>query len=70
MHCEIINRYFNVFFVEIQLKKENLKNVFRAPKPVYRILKQPGCVTDRFPIIRAVVYFNDPNIFIQSNICR
>ena len=65
MHCEIINRYFDVFFVEIQLKKENLKNVFRAPKPVYRTLKQP----DRFPIIKAVVYFNDPNIFIQSNIC-
>ena len=24
MHCEIIDRYFNVFFVKIQLKKENL----------------------------------------------
>ena len=69
MHCEIINRYFDVFFVEIQLKKENLKNVFRAPKPVYRTLKQPGYVTNRFLIIRAVVYFNDSNIFIQSNIC-
>ena len=27
MHCEIIDRYFNVFFVEIQLKKGNLKSV-------------------------------------------
>ena len=27
MHCEIIDRYFNVFFVEIQLQKENLKKV-------------------------------------------
>ena len=24
MHCEIIDRYFSVFFVEIQLQKENL----------------------------------------------
>ena len=28
MHCEIIDRYFNVFFIEIQLKKENLKWAF------------------------------------------
>ena len=28
MHCEIIDRYLNVFFVEIQLKKENLKCIF------------------------------------------
>ena len=28
MHCEIMNRYFNVFFVEMQLKKENLKSVW------------------------------------------
>ena len=31
MHCEIIDRYFNVFFVEIQLKQENLK-CFWAPE--------------------------------------
>ena len=30
MHCEIVDRYFNVFFVEIQLNKENLKIVFKA----------------------------------------
>ena len=30
MLCEIIDRYFNIFFVEIQLKKENLKHVFLA----------------------------------------
>ena len=28
MHCEIIDCYFNVFFVEIHLKKENLKSAF------------------------------------------
>ena len=32
MHCEIIDRYFNVFFVEIQLKKNILKSVFWAPE--------------------------------------
>ena len=31
MLCDIIDRHFNIFFVEIQLKKETLKNVFRAP---------------------------------------
>ena len=30
MHCEIIDRHFNVFFVEIQLKKGNLKSVLWA----------------------------------------
>ena len=30
MHCEIIDRYFNEFFVEIQ--KENLKSLFWAPE--------------------------------------
>ena len=28
MHYEIINCYFKIFFGEVQLKKENLKNVF------------------------------------------
>ena len=32
MHYEIIDSYFNIFFVEIELKKENLKNVFRVPE--------------------------------------
>ena len=26
MHCQIIDRYFNLFFVEIQLAKQNLKS--------------------------------------------
>ena len=26
MHCQIIDRYFNIFFVEIQLTKQNLKS--------------------------------------------
>ena len=29
---EIIDRYFNIFFVEIQLKKQNLKSIFLAPE--------------------------------------
>ena len=32
MHYEITDRYFNFFFVEIQLKKENLKSDFWAPE--------------------------------------
>ena len=31
-HCEIIDRYLKAFFVEIQLKKENLKIVFQEPE--------------------------------------
>ena len=44
MHCEIIDRYFNEF-VEIQLKEENLKSIFWAPKPVYQSPKRPEYVT-------------------------
>ena len=32
MLCEIIDRYINVTFAEIQLKKENLKRVFCVPE--------------------------------------
>ena len=32
MHCEIIDRYFNGFFVQIQLKKENFKSFFWVPE--------------------------------------
>ena len=32
MHCRIFDRHFNVFFAEIQLKKENLERVFSAPE--------------------------------------
>ena len=45
MHCQINHRYFNNFFVEIQLKKENLKSVFWAPKPEYRSPKRSEYVT-------------------------
>ena len=41
MHWEIINRQFNVFFVEKQLKKDNLKCAFW----VFFSPKQPGYVT-------------------------
>ena len=49
----IIDRHFNKFFVEIQLKKENLKNVFWAPKLVYRSPKRSEYVTDYIPCISA-----------------
>ena len=45
MHCEITDRYFNLFFVEILLRKENLQIVFWAPKPVYRSPKRPEYIT-------------------------
>ena len=35
MHCEIIDRYLDVFFVEIQLKKENLRSIFWTPEFVH-----------------------------------
>ena len=48
MHYEIIDRYFNVFFVEIQqktkLEKCCLCARLWAPKPVYRSPKRPGYV--------------------------
>ena len=30
MHCEIIDHYFNIFFVEMQLKKDTFKTAFWA----------------------------------------
>ena len=45
MDYEIIDHYFNIFFEEIQLKKENLKNDFWATKLVYWSPKQPEYVT-------------------------
>ena len=44
MHCEIIDRYFSVFFVEIQLQKENLKSAFWTPEfgPPYRYAGLPN----------------------------
>ena len=32
MYCEITDRYFNIYFVEVQLKSESLKSVFWAPE--------------------------------------
>ena len=45
MDYEIIDHYFNIFFEEIQLKRENLKNDFWAPKLLYWSPKQPEYVT-------------------------
>ena len=36
-HCEIIDHYFNIYFVKIQLKKENLKSVFLVQEFGYSI---------------------------------
>ena len=49
MHCVITDRYFNVFFVEIQLKKGNLKYFLGAkvwvPKQLCRSPKRPEYIT-------------------------
>ena len=42
MHSEIDDRCFSVFFVEIQLKKENLKSVFWVPE--FRCPHQCTCL--------------------------
>ena len=64
MHCEIIDRQFNIFLVEIQLIKENLK-VFLgariwAPKEVYQSPESPEyptalCINQFLPM--KVFYF-------------
>ena len=48
MHCEIIDRHFNVFFVVIQLKNDNLN----SPKPVYRSPKWPEYVIGQYQMIK------------------
>ena len=53
MHCEIIDRYPNVFFAEIQLTKENLKSAFLgardwALKPVYQSPKWPEYINTEY----------------------
>ena len=56
VHCEIIDLYFNIFFIEIQLKKEDLKHVFGGsrvwmPKLVYQSPKQLEYANVYLPII-------------------
>ena len=51
MQYEIIGHYLHVFFIEIQLKKQNLKIIIlgarvSALKPVYQSPKPPGYVPD------------------------
>ena len=53
MHCQIIDHYFNMFFVEMQVKKK-LNKCFLGtrvwvPKPVYQSPKRPEYVTGRCP---------------------
>ena len=45
MYCDITDRYFNVFFVEMQLKRENLTGVLWVHKPAYWSPKQPEYIT-------------------------
>ena len=47
MNCEIIDRYFNEFFVEIHLQKENFGHLgVCACNQVYLSLKHPESVTE------------------------
>ena len=61
MHCKIIDCYFNIFFVEMQVKKENTtwKVFWGAPKLVCRYSKQPEYVTvmifDKLSLIHATI---------------
>ena len=57
MYSEIIDRNFNIFFFEIHLKKENLKSVFWAPKPVYQCLK-------KFEYVTVSMYVSVPSIVL------
>ena len=43
MRCEIIDP-----FIEIQLKKQNLKSDFWVPKPVYQSPKRAGYDFEKF----------------------
>ena len=50
MHCEMTDCYFNIYFIKIQLKIENLKIVFLgarvwAPKPVHQAPKWSEYIT-------------------------
>ena len=70
MHFEIIDRYFNVFFLEIQLKKKKKLEKFYlgarvwVPKPVYGSPKQPGYV----PVVQDVLSL--PHLhFLEKFIC-
>ena len=62
MHFEIIDCYFNIFFVQIQQKKENMKSVFgpqsQASKLVYQSHKQPEYVTEYKCKINKKVYIH------------
>ena len=83
MHCEIIDRYFNVFFVEIQLNKENLERDFWKPKYVYpklytglpnglnKWLKNPLILLmSAFFYKKSTFFFGKNSTFTQSKIMR
>ena len=47
MNCEIIDHYFDVFFVEIQLQKEKFGHLgVWAPNQVYPPPKPPESITE------------------------
>ena len=75
MHLEIIDHYFNLLFVEIQLKKENLKSVFWGArvwvaKPVYRSPKLPGNVTVLIILTLTINPENKKNLRLAVNRSR
>ena len=46
---DVLRNHWSLFqytFVEMQLKNENLRNVFLAPKPVYRSFKRPEYIAE------------------------
>ena len=52
MHCKITDCYFNIFFVEKQLKKRKPERCFLGtrnctPKPAYQYSKRPQYVIDQ-----------------------
>ena len=50
MNCEIIDCYFNVFFIKIRVKKVNLKSIFQSKfwTPQCKFLKGHSQVWDNF----------------------
>ena len=76
MHCEIIDRYFNVFFVKTQLKKK-LEKFFWAPEfgrpnrsiPVYAYTGLPnGLNTSLMLLYIAVCIYNNQPVITCSKL--
>ena len=74
MLCEIIDRYINVTFAEIQLKKENLKRVFCVPEFRHpnRYTGLPNSLDVSLAIISIVKPINSVQVseFFDQQICK